>query len=126
MLLNSWRALGLQQIQDRDLERVTFSKWQETVKLAAPKDKRHIEKGYGEVIDGRTLARYKERAEADLKKAQAAEKRKAKPAAGQGAPSRSTKAKEVTIQSPVVIEESHSELEGWDTDLASSSSAAST
>jgi len=43
--------------EDRDLEQVTFSKWQETIKLAAPKDKRHIEMGYGEVIDGRTLAR---------------------------------------------------------------------
>jgi len=60
--------------KDWDLERVTFSKWQETVKLAAPKDKRRIGKGYGEVIDGRALVRlYKGRAAADLKKAQAAE-----------------------------------------------------
>ena len=118
---------GIAADTDRDLERVTFSKWQESVKLAAPKDKRHIGKGYDEVIDGRTVARlYKERAEADLKKAQAAEKRKAKQEAGQAAPGPSTKAKKVTIQSPVVIAESDSELEGWDTDSSSSSSAAST
>ena len=85
--------------------------------MAAPKDKRHIGKGYGEVIDRKTLARlYKKRAEGDLKKAQAAEKKKAKQEEGQAAPNHSTKAKKVTIQSPIVIKESDSELEGWHTD----------
>lgn len=41
---------GIAADKDRDL---AFSKWQETVKLAAPKDKRHIGKGYGEVIDAK-------------------------------------------------------------------------
>jgi len=32
---------------DQDLKRVTISKWQETAKLAAPKDKWQIGKNYG-------------------------------------------------------------------------------
>lgn len=60
-MIERLECFGIAADKDRDLERVTFSKWQETAKLAAPKDKRHIGKGYGEVIDGKTLAKlYKE------------------------------------------------------------------
>jgi len=67
---------GIAADKDRDLERVNLTKWQETAKLVAPKDKRHIGKGYGEVFDGKTLAGlYKEQEAADLKRA---EKKQAK------------------------------------------------
>ena len=103
-LFNVIERLELAANMDQGLERVTLSKLQETVKLVAPKDNRHNGKCYGDVIDGRTLAMlYKERAEGDLKKAPAPEKRKAKQAAGLAAPSRSTKAKKVTIQSSVLL-----------------------
>ncbi|KAF8415585.1 hypothetical protein EV426DRAFT_579029 [Tirmania nivea] len=85
-MIERLERFGITADKDRDLERITFSKWQETAQLAAPKDKRHIGKGYGEVIDGKTLARlYKERDAADLKRAQAAEKRRAKQAAAPSA-----------------------------------------
>lgn len=113
--------------KDRDIARVIFNKWQETAKLAAPKDKRHIGKGYGEVIGGKTLTRlYKERIAADSKRAQAAEKKRTKKASTQQPPTTSTtstKVKRVTIQLP---ESSDDELETWDSDTSSSSSSAST
>ncbi|KAF8417587.1 hypothetical protein EV426DRAFT_699682 [Tirmania nivea] len=110
--------------QTRQAKLMLKGKAPETVKLAAPKDKRHIGKGYGEIIDGKTLARlYQKGAAADLKRAQAAEKRKTKEAAGQAPPSHSTKTKNVTIQSSVIIEVSDNELEAWDTDSSSSSTA---
>jgi len=62
---------------------------------------------------------------ATLKKSQAAEEKKVRQAAGQPDPSRSTKAKKVTIQSPLVIGESDNELEAWDADSRSSSASAS-
>ena len=69
-----------------------------TVKLVAPKGKRQIGKGYGEIINGKTIARlYREREAADLKRALAAEKRRAKSTAVQSVPSRSTRGKKVTI-----------------------------
>lgn len=126
-MIERLECFGIAADKDRDLERVTFSKWQETAKLAAPKDKRHIGKGYGEVIDGKTLARlYKERDAADLKRAQAAEKRQAKQAAAQLAVGRSTKGKRVSIQLPVVIEVPDDELDGLNSDSSSSSSSDST
>lgn len=116
--------------KDRVLERATFAKWQDTAKLEAQKDKRHIGKGYGEVIDGKTLARlYKEREAADLKKVQRKQGKQDKSKGHKqlpSTPSQSTRARRVTIQSPDVVVISDEELEPWDTDSSSSSSAAST
>jgi len=77
-------------------------------KLEAPEDKRPIVKGYGEVIDGKSLAwLYQERQEADLKRA---EKRRTKQAKVRLAkpvlitPARPSRVKEFTIQSPNEIE----------------------
>jgi len=78
---------GIAADRGRDVERVNFSKWQETVKLATPKDKRHIGISYGDVIDGRTLPRlYKEPQEAHLKRSQAAGEKRAQLAAVQSLP----------------------------------------
>jgi len=61
---------GIAADKDRDLKGVNFTIWQETAKLAATREKRHIGKGYGKVIDGKTLARlYKEREAVDFKRA---------------------------------------------------------
>jgi len=118
---------GIATDKDRDFERVTFAKWQETAKLAAPKDKRRIGKGYGEVIDGKKLARlYQERQATDLKQAEKKRAKQAKVTLAKQAlrtPARSSGAKKVTIQSPIEIESSDSELGAWDTDASSSSSA---
>lgn len=121
---------GIASDKDRDLERVTFTKWQETAKLAAAKDQRHIGKGYGEVINGRTLARlYKEQEAGDLKRAEKKQAKQVKAALQKPLPITPTHpswVKRVTIQSPIEIESPSEELEAWDTDASSSSLSAST
>ena len=98
---------GIAADKDWDLQRATFAKCQETPRLAAPKDKRHIGKGYGEVIDGKTLARlYQERHSADLKRAEKKQAKQAKAELVKPAirtPAHSSRAKKVTIQSPIEI-----------------------
>ena len=65
--LLEWFGIEADRDQDRNLELVTVSKWQKIVKLVPPKDKSDIEKEYGEVIDGKRLARlYVKQQEADL------------------------------------------------------------
>jgi len=96
----------------------------------APKDKRHIGKGYGEVIDGKTLARLcKEREAADLKRAEKKQAKQVKATLSKPppiTPTRPPRVKRVTIQSPIEIESSPDELEAWDSDTSSSSWSAST
>ena len=118
---------GIAADKDQDLERVTLQKWHETAKLATPEDKRHIENGYGQEIDGKTLARlYKERQVADLKRAEKKRATQAELPLGKPPriiPARPSKVKKVTILSPIEIVSSSDELEAWGTYTSSSTSS---